>query len=133
MILLIDTTRGRDVRVGLWTGKLKSLRRKFERPGSVVVQMVDELLKKQKILARDFSGVVVATGPGPFSSLRAGVAVANTLSYVLKIPVAGIAGEMTLRQLAQQGSGKLKRAKVGNIVVPKYGRPPNITKKGVIG
>jgi|GEM_PF-53485 len=45
------------------------------------------LLKRAKVKASDLTAVAAGMGPGPFTGLRAGVAVAETLGYVEQIPV----------------------------------------------
>lgn len=128
MIILIDTTRWNDVRVGFQAKRLLTLRRTYDRPGSHLVPLLDELLKKHARRVPGATAVIVATGPGPFSAIRSGVSVANAFGLALSIPVVGVAGALTMPQLLKLGRLKLRRAKVGTVVVPKYGRPPNISK-----
>ncbi len=54
-----------------------------------VLILIDELLKKKKKTLKDLTEIEVKTGPGSFTGLRVGVAVANTLGFVLGIPVNG--------------------------------------------
>ncbi|MCL2454804.1 MAG: tRNA (adenosine(37)-N6)-threonylcarbamoyltransferase complex dimerization subunit type 1 TsaB [Micrococcales bacterium] len=42
------------------------------------------------LTARDLTGIVVGTGPAPFTGLRAGLVTARTLGYALDIPVLGV-------------------------------------------
>lgn len=90
---------------------------------------IDKLLRKNKAKPMDLRGVAVVTGPGGFSSLRVGLATANALGYALKIPVVGVkVNEFEdLDDLNKIGWSRLKKVKVGEIVVPFYGREPNIT------
>lgn len=48
------------------------------------------LLKKVHISFQDLNRIIVVKGPGPFSSVRIGVTVANTLAYALRIPLYSI-------------------------------------------
>lgn len=143
MILLLDSTRAQDLRVGIANGALKTLRRHFSQPASSeLLRLVDELLKKHQTSVQRMRGIVVATGPGPFSALRTACALANAMSFALRIPAVGVSGEvgpgsagrgeMTMNQLAEQGRKKLHRAKLGAPVVPFYGKPPNITNPRTI-
>ncbi len=130
MILLLDSTRGIDLRVGLADGRrLRTLRRTFETPASAeLLGLVDDLLRGAGCSPRDLTGIVVANGPGPFSALRAACAVANAASYVLRVPTVGVRGRsLTARRLVERGKRALRRAKLGVPVVPFYGKPPNIT------
>lgn len=91
---------------------------------------IDNLLAKNKISLKDLKGVMVVSGPGGFTSLRVGVITANTLGYALKIPVVGIKlSEFdSFNELVKVGLNKLKKARVGELVIPFYGREPHITK-----
>ncbi|HYM64871.1 MAG TPA: tRNA (adenosine(37)-N6)-threonylcarbamoyltransferase complex dimerization subunit type 1 TsaB [Candidatus Sulfotelmatobacter sp.] len=51
--------------------------------------LIDNLLNKNKVNLKDLSEIYVNEGPGSFTGLRVGVAIANCLSYLLKIPVNG--------------------------------------------
>lgn len=129
MILLLDSTRSSELRVGFFARRLVMLTRRFEQPASSeLLKLVDELLRKYKQTVRDVRGIVVASGPGPFSALRTACALANALSFVLKIPAAGVSGELSMKQLVKQGRKKLARAKLDVPVVPYYGKLPNITR-----
>ncbi|MFA5867303.1 MAG: tRNA (adenosine(37)-N6)-threonylcarbamoyltransferase complex dimerization subunit type 1 TsaB [Actinomycetota bacterium] len=55
-----------------------------------LMPMVDAALGEAGIKIGDISGIAVGTGPGLFTSLRIGVVTANTLSQVLRVPVAGV-------------------------------------------
>lgn len=129
MILLLDSSRSSELRVGLIQKRLIVLKRRFDRPASSqLLKLVDEVLRKQKVSVHDVRGIVVASGPGPFSALRTACALANAIGFALRIPVVGVRGALTMKQLAEQGMMKLQRAKLGVSVVPFYGKPPNITK-----
>lgn len=91
---------------------------------------IDNMLVKNKISLKDLKGVMVVSGPGGFTSLRVGVITTNTLGYALKIPVVGIKlSEFdSINELVKIGLDKLKKAKVGELVLPFYGKEPHITK-----
>lgn len=90
-VLLIDTSDSQEVAVGLKIGGKTT----YLRSGATVLkaQMVlpltAKILKKQKVNLSDLTGIEVNTGPGSFTGLRVGVAVANTLGWALGIPVNG--------------------------------------------
>lgn len=48
---------------------------------------IKNLLKQNKLSLKDLSEVRVRRGPGSFTGLRVGIAIANSLSMLLKIPV----------------------------------------------
>lgn len=87
MKLYIDTSNNQKTIVGLddkrvekTTGADKSQQ---------VLVLIDEILKKNKKTLKDLTEIEVEVGPGSFTGLRVGVAVANGLAWSLKIPVNG--------------------------------------------
>lgn len=107
--------------------KLKKIKGKFSQ-SEKLLPAIDVLIKDNKAGGK-LKGVGVVTGPGGFTSVRIGVAVANALSYGFKIPVVG------LRKDQFDGNNDLvakvlklqKSAKSGKLVMPYYDREPNIT------
>ena len=71
-----------------------------------VLSAIDQLLNQQHKSLTDITQIEVNPGPGHFTSLRVGIAIANVLSYALKIPVNGQKPPL----------------------IPHYGQPPNITR-----
>lgn len=54
-----------------------------------VLVLMDQLLKNKKKKISEITEIKVVIGPGSFTGLRVGVAVANALAWSLKIPVNG--------------------------------------------
>lgn len=71
----------------------------------------------------DIEGIVVYKGPGSFTGLRIGSAVANALAYGQKIPIVASSGNNWL----EQGIDKLLAGQGGKIVTPEYGSPAKTT------
>jgi tRNA threonylcarbamoyladenosine biosynthesis protein TsaB len=69
-------------------------------------------------------GIVIFSGPGSFTSLRIGHAVANALADSLGIAVVGAQGEQWLAT----GLRALGQAKPGRQTLPHYGSEAHITK-----
>lgn len=90
-ILFIDSVSSNEVKIGLknndktmyLSSKTKLLK------SQAVLPLIDALLKKNSLTIYDIKGVEVLTGPGSFTGLRVGIAIANALSYTLKIRVNG--------------------------------------------
>jgi len=103
---------------------------------------IENLLKKNKLKPEDLKGIIVYLGPGSFTGLRIGVTVANTFAYSLNIPIVGIRGEsfgeekfsiaelkpQDLRELFKYGLKEMQNRKVGEFVIPFYGKEPNVGK-----
>jgi tRNA threonylcarbamoyladenosine biosynthesis protein TsaB len=49
--------------------------------------LIEEILKKNKKKIKDISEIEVNLGPGSYTGLKIGVAIANTFGFVLDIPV----------------------------------------------
>jgi len=90
-LLAIDTAT-EQFSVALATGENKWL---FEadaglRHSELVMDIIDMLMDKAALKPRDLSGVVCMGGPGSFTGLRIGFAIAKGLSLSLGIPFAPI-------------------------------------------
>lgn len=90
-VLIIDTSNSQETIVGLkidgkgyfLKGKSKILK------AQNVLPLMEKILKKHNLQPNDLTAIKVNTGPGSFTGLRVGVAVANALAWALKIPVNG--------------------------------------------
>lgn len=90
--LYIDTTNNREVIVKLTKDKdvFEFRQEIFFNRGQVALPLVDKLLKEHNLVPKDLNSIEVNVGPGSFTGVRVGVAIANTLSFALGIPVNGI-------------------------------------------
>ncbi len=87
MKLYIDTSSSEKVIVGLDDKRFESKAK--QRASQRLLPFIEEVLKKKGKTLKDITEIEVETGPGSFTGLRVGVAVANTLGWVLKVPVNG--------------------------------------------
>ncbi|MCL5746911.1 MAG: tRNA (adenosine(37)-N6)-threonylcarbamoyltransferase complex dimerization subunit type 1 TsaB [Patescibacteria group bacterium] len=55
----------------------------------ILLILIDRLLSEHNLGINDINEVKVNLGPGSFTGLRVGIAVANTLGFALKIPING--------------------------------------------
>jgi tRNA threonylcarbamoyl adenosine modification protein YeaZ len=55
-----------------------------------ILEKIDSVLRKAKSDLSGLRAVMVISGPGSFTGLRVGIAVANQFSHQLKIPISGI-------------------------------------------
>ncbi len=69
------------------------------RHSSVLVPMIEQLLKKSRTSLSDVDVFAVGLGPGSFTGLRVGIATAQVLGYVLKKKIVGVS---SLEAIARQ-------------------------------
>lgn len=94
MKLLIDTTDREKIVVGIDGEKFET--KVKEKSSQKLLPFIDHVLRTEGMSVKDISEIEVNTGPGSFTGIRVGVAVANALAYVLKIPVNGKKAELEI-------------------------------------
>jgi tRNA threonylcarbamoyladenosine biosynthesis protein TsaB len=99
LILAFDTATDVATSALVWDGEV--LGELASRPVSVL-EDVDALLRRGGVRDSQLEGIVVGTGPGSFTGLRMGLAIARTLAFSLDI---GLAGVSTLDALAAGAPG----------------------------
>lgn len=89
--LIIDTTNNKEVIICLKIDNKKIVKKKNLETGKSqqVLPLIVKLLSENKLSLKDIGALEVNTGPGSFTGIRVGIAIANTLSFFLKIPVNG--------------------------------------------
>ena len=88
--LLIDTRESNKATIGLrLNNKLisKTVNKKIN--SQVVLPLIEKILRENKLVVWDIDEIEVFQGPGSFTGLRVGVAIANALSAALNIKVNG--------------------------------------------
>lgn len=92
-ILFIDTSNNKVVKVSLEINGEKYLIEQAidHRKAQAVLPIVEKLLEEHKLTLQDITAIEVNPGPGSFTGVRVGVAIANTLGFLLKVPVNGLA------------------------------------------
>jgi tRNA threonylcarbamoyladenosine biosynthesis protein TsaB len=84
---------------------------------------IDRLLKEKNVKLKDINCITVSEGPGSFTGLRVGIAVANALARSLNVPVFGVKrGESALSnaKVVDKKISKKKIIKFSKIVTPFY-------------
>ncbi|MBN2096234.1 tRNA (adenosine(37)-N6)-threonylcarbamoyltransferase complex dimerization subunit type 1 TsaB [Candidatus Peregrinibacteria bacterium] len=90
MILCIDTSTA-ESSIAITDGE-KIFFEKLEanHASDEILGKIDQLVKKAGIQLSDLKAVFVIKGPGSFTGLRVGIAVANQFAHQLKIPIIGL-------------------------------------------
>jgi tRNA threonylcarbamoyladenosine biosynthesis protein TsaB len=97
--LALDTADNEKITVGLIVNGRKDIQTKnmIYNNAQIILPMIDGILKKHSLRPEDISEIKINVGPGSFTGLRVGIAIANALSFALKVPVNGKkAGEIIL-------------------------------------
>ncbi|XOU94665.1 MAG: tRNA (adenosine(37)-N6)-threonylcarbamoyltransferase complex dimerization subunit type 1 TsaB [Candidatus Kerfeldbacteria bacterium] len=107
----------------------KNVRGKYVQAEKLLPTIV-KLMEVNKIKQKDLKGIVVVKGPGGFTSIRIGVITANTFSFALNLPIIDFKlNEFSdFGDLAKKSVRKFRKKVNKKLVIPFYGREPNITK-----
>ena len=87
MKLFIDTSDSQKTVVGLGEKKLE--KETGPDKSQQVLSLIEQILKDNQKTLKDITEIEVNLGPGSFTGLKIGVAVANALGFALDIPVNG--------------------------------------------
>ncbi|MCL5020010.1 MAG: tRNA (adenosine(37)-N6)-threonylcarbamoyltransferase complex dimerization subunit type 1 TsaB [Patescibacteria group bacterium] len=91
-ILFIDTSSNKKISVGLRLENKKTFSVENDATvlkSQILLILIDKLLSEHNLGINDVNEIKVNLGPGSFTGLRVGIAVANTLGFMLKIPING--------------------------------------------
>lgn len=88
-ILFIDTASSEAAVVRLQIGKeeFEQTQTYDRNKAQVILPLIEHLLQEQGLTMQDMTAIEVNVGPGSFTGLRVGVAIANTLAHYLHIPL----------------------------------------------
>lgn len=128
-LLLIDTSeRGKTVlALGDSCGIVarRVFRSRFHETGSLL-KRIDALLKSKGVSRKRIGGIIVVLGPGPFSSLRGAVTIANSLAFALNIPVVGLRKDEFANLEELLAKGRACKPRASGLLLPHYGASPTI-------
>jgi tRNA A37 threonylcarbamoyladenosine modification protein TsaB len=128
MYLYINPTQPGQIDLKLFDRK--ELKSKTSLKGGVKLteKLIEGLLKflhKNKLSIKKVKGIILATGPGGFTSLRISCLIVNTISQLNNIPTFG--ASLPLLTTDRQIVAAIKKIKKGRVLLPAYDREPNIT------
>jgi len=126
ILLFLNTAQREYFEVCLFKEKKTICYFKGEQKGEDLLEKVARIFNQFKLKIKALKGIIVTVGPGSFTGIRIGLTLANTLGYLLKIPVVGLKTSefKTPKQALNLGYKKLKGP---SFVKPFYGKEPNIT------
>jgi len=134
MILILDTSNIEYIYLGLgYKSKIKyekKVKAKFEQEEKLLISLKD-FLSANKLKITDLDGLIVVSGPGSFSALRIGLAVANAIAWSFNKRIAGFRRDefKNYQELLIKGKESLSESKNFRLVLPEYGTEPNINIK----
>lgn len=91
VVLKIDTSDNKEIKVGLAIDDKEHqlIEHPDYRKKQAILPLIEQILKNNNVSLKDVTEIAVNTGPGSFTGLRVGVTVANTLGFLLKVPING--------------------------------------------
>ena len=91
MLLYINTNDKKHITVSLLKGEetVDSLSDDNEHGSQVLLSLITAILDKNSLTYQDLEGISLERGPGSYTGIRVGAAVANALGFSLSIPVNG--------------------------------------------
>ncbi len=92
-ILLIDSASSAVMRIGLSSSEGNvthlEIHERFQY-SEMIIRMINDLLQKERLKIGELNAIIICTGPGSFTGLRVGMAIAKGLATALGIPVVGV-------------------------------------------
>lgn len=86
-------------------GKLKQVKEITEdnfSHGENLTLFIEDVLKQEKISAKELAAISISSGPGSYTGLRIGVSVAKGLCYALNIPLIAIDSLHCIYEIARE-------------------------------
>jgi len=91
-ILHINTSQVKEIHLVLETeqGKKELTVDSTKEKSQMLLPTIESFLQQESVPLSDLTALQIHTGPGSFTGLRVGAAVARTLSELLQIPINGM-------------------------------------------
>lgn len=90
-IITIDTADNKKITIGLDKNgkKIKVSSKSVILRSEATLPLINKILKENKLRIEEIDEIRVNEGPGSYTGLRVGAAIANALGFLLKISVNG--------------------------------------------
>ena len=89
--LCLDTTLNNcSIHIISSQKELLNLSDKNQPPSDIIPRLVSDALLDLKLIPTDISGIIVATGPGNFTSLRVGISFGVGFAKAIAVPIYGV-------------------------------------------
>ena len=121
--LFIDSSQAGQSRIGSLSATSFSVRSIEGRSDRVVRTILQQALSMNT--KKTLEGIVVVSGPGSFSAIRAGVVTANILARIYRCPLKSVTVDEAKDPMHLQHV--LDRLVPTDLVLPVYDAEPNIT------
>lgn len=128
MLLFIDTSDHKGLHFAMippvQSGKpVKEFRRELAfNENFKTLELLQKFIRAGKVPLAKIDRIIVCSGPGSFTGIRVGIALAQAMGFALNIPVATIPQEKIPEDLMS-----LWKLKMSKKLTLNYGREPNIT------
>lgn len=128
MLLFINPTEKNSIALRLY--KSKKLFSQIKLRGGIkiterLVESIQKFLAKNNLELSNLAGIILAIGPGGFTSLRICCVIVNTLCQLKGIPSFG--APISQLDADEKIISAMKKLKTNQILLPAYDREPNIT------
>jgi tRNA threonylcarbamoyladenosine biosynthesis protein TsaB len=126
MIILTLRTDKPEAEIGLFDNNTQLIYETWQahrQLAETIHRKLETLLEQHGKKWSDIEGIVAYQGPGSFTGLRIGLAVANALASSYKASIIATTGE----DWTQAGINKLLSGEDSTIALPEYGAPVHIT------
>lgn len=119
MYILIDNSQDEKIVFHFYLNTIWSQREFVDTTRDLLAHLTEFLAQEKKQLS-DLRGLAVVVGQGKFTATRIATTVANTLAYVLKIPI--LAVDSWYEELV----GDIIAVPLGTYISARYSAPANI-------
>src|SRR3954452_24170910 len=100
------------------------------RHGETLLPAIDDLLVRTGAARTRLAAIVVGTGPGAFTGLRVGIAIAKGLAHGLGVPIIGVSTAEALLAGAPPGSLLMLPAGPSDRLLVRHGSPASLVSAG---